>query len=59
MCLTCDTGTAVAAFWSDRLESHTLTVSMMLGVHVASPSVACADFLRDIFRCDKYLTSLA
>jgi len=59
MCSTCNRGTVVAAFWTDRLESHALTESMMVGAHVASPSVSSAGFLRDIFRFDKYLTSLA
>jgi len=30
MCLTCNTEAVAAAFWSDRLESRTLTDSMML-----------------------------
>jgi hypothetical protein len=57
--LTYNTGAVVAAFWSDRLESHTITESMILDVHVVSPSVSSTDFLRDIFRFDKYFASLA
>jgi len=59
MCLTCNTEAVAAAFWSDRLESRTLTDSMMLDEHVVSPSVSSTDFLHDIFRFFKYLTSLS